>query len=202
MDASIKTSLRQRLRQQRRAIPAAAQQRAGLKLLQQLKKLPAFHRAQRIAFYLASDGEISTRAVLRYCQQRGKRCYLPVVHPSHKQPSMRFHRHRPGQTLRNNRFEIAEPNGLRQRPIAPENLDIVLLPLVAFDRRGNRLGMGGGFYDRALAFTQRRSARRNSPLLIGLAHRQQELERLPNQHWDIPLHWIATDQALIAAGPN
>ncbi len=111
---------------------------------------------------------------------------------------MRFHRHAPGQTLRSNTFNIPEPNALRRRQIDPARLDMMLLPLVGFDRRGNRLGMGGGYYDRALAFKQRRNAA-NTPLLIGLAHHLQEVERLPIQHWDIPLDWVATDREIFAA---
>lgn len=198
MDASSKNQLRQRLRQQRRDLPAATQRRAAKRLLQQLRKLPEFRRARHIALYSASDGEISTNEVLRHCQQRGKVCYLPVIHRDTKQAQMRFHRHAPGQTLRSNTFNIPEPNALRRRQIDPARLDMMLLPLVGFDRRGNRLGMGGGYYDRALAFKQRRNAA-NTPLLIGLAHHLQEVERLPTQHWDIPLDWVATDREIFAA---
>ncbi|MGB2255834.1 MAG: 5-formyltetrahydrofolate cyclo-ligase, partial [Spongiibacter marinus] len=113
MDASSKNQLRQRLRQQRRDLPAATQRRAAKRLLQQLRKLPEFRRARHIALYSASDGEISTNEVLRYCQQRGKVCYLPVIHRDTKHAQMRFHRHAPGQTLRSNTFNIPEPNALR-----------------------------------------------------------------------------------------
>ena len=75
-------------------------------------------------------------------------------------------------------------------------MDIIFVPLVAFDRNGNRLGMGGGFYDRALAFTQN-STNLSRPLLLGLAHHFQEVERLTSKKWDIPLNGILTDQEFI-----
>ena len=97
--------------------------------------------------------------------------------------------------MRPNRFGIAEPE-LGKNPTAPVwTLDIILLPLVAFDRAGNRMGMGGGFYDRTLARLNNSAMER--PLLIGLAHHCQEVEHLQAQSWDIPLDIIATDKELI-----
>ncbi len=198
MDALSKNRLRSKLRQRRRTLPASQQQRAASRLVQQLRRLPGFRRARHIACYLASDGEIDTRPLLNYCRRRGKQCYLPVIHPDSRRAEMRFHHYRPQQTLRANRYGIAEPNALRHRAIDPRQLDIVLLPLVGFDRGGRRLGMGGGFYDRALSFRQRRGQSLRQPILIGLAHHCQEVARLPSQHWDIPLDWIASDRELIA----
>lgn len=197
MDALSKSQLRSKLRQQRQALSASQQQRAATRLVQQLQRLPAFRRARHIASYLASDGEISTLPLLVACQRRGAQCYLPVIHADARRAEMRFHHYRPQHTLRHNRYGIAEPNALRRRAIDPRQLDVILLPLVGFDRSGRRLGMGGGFYDRALAFKQQRGAQRQRPLLIGLSHHCQEVPHLPSQHWDIPLDLIASDRELI-----
>lgn len=78
---------------------------------------------------------------------------------------------------------------------APWTLDAIFMPLVGFDREGHRLGMGGGFYDRTLAFT--RHWPRAVPKLVGLGHHSQEVARLPVQPWDVSLHAIATDREVI-----
>lgn len=106
---------------------------------------------------------------------------------------MRFLHYRQGDVLEKNRFGILEP--LRhQTNRSPRGLDAVLMPLVGFDRAGHRLGMGGGFYDRAFAFRFARSHGR--PLLIGLAHSIQEVDSLDACHWDVPMDAIVTDRAV------
>lgn len=192
-----KAQLRRTLRSRRRALSAQQQQQAAQGLLKQLKKLVEFQRARRVASYVESDGEIATQPLHRDCRRRGIDCFLPVIHPQQGQFHMRFHRYRPGQQLRNNRFGIAEPNPWRQPSLATEHFDIIVMPLVGFDRAGRRLGMGGGFYDRALAFCRRRPHPKQRPLLIGLAHHGQEVDRLPCEAWDVPLDLIVTDRAVI-----
>lgn len=90
-----------------------------------------------------------------------------------------------------NRFGIPEPRR-SQRRLPPWLLQLVLMPLVGFDKRGGRLGMGGGFYDTTFAFKHQKMGAR--PTLIGLAHACQEVESLPLAHWDVPLNAIATDK--------
>ena len=87
-----------------------------------------------------------------------------------------------------NRYGIPEPPADVPRS-NPGELDIIFLPLVAWDRRGSRLGMGGGIYDRTLEGVR-------GPLLVGLAHSLQELDHIPAEPWDIRLHFIASDKAL------
>ena len=185
---------RQTLRQRRRALSTRQQQRASTALSQHLGQLQKFQQARRIAYYLANDGEISPHFAIANVEQRGQHTYLPVLHPlKYNRLYFTSHRHQP--RLRRNRFGIFEPR-LGQNPVAAVwTLDIILLPLVAFDRCGNRLGMGGGFYDRSLARITESKMKR--PLLIGLAHHCQEVAQLQSQNWDIPLDIIATDKELI-----
>ena len=147
-----------------------------------------------MAFYLANDGEISPLQAMNTAMQAGKRCYLPVLHPL-KLNRLYFVQHNASSPLKKNRFAIKEPRLNKAHITAPWALDIIFLPLVAFDRQGHRLGMGGGFYDRTLAFTARQQGRK--PLLVGLAHSFQELPHINASHWDIPLHSIVTEREII-----
>ncbi|MBL4780695.1 MAG: 5-formyltetrahydrofolate cyclo-ligase [Porticoccaceae bacterium] len=197
--ATINPINRSTLRQRRRSLSTRQQQVAATALSQHLGQCKSFQRARRIAYYLANDGEISPQPAIGKMAKRGRLIYLPVLHPL-KHNRLYFARHRKQSKLHHNRFGIAEPP-LGHNPLAPLwTLDIILLPLVAFDRRGNRLGMGGGFYDRSLAALSNGVMKR--PLLIGLAHHCQEVAQLESQNWDIPLNIIATDRGIIHITPN
>lgn len=191
--ALSRAQLRRHLRAQRRALSRHAQRQAALGLYKQLAQHPLFRRAQHIALYLPNDGEIDPRPLLRAAQQRGKATYLPVLSPWPRS-KMVFQRVRADDSLRKNRFGIYEPrrNGKQQRKVW--TLDLVLLPLVGFDRHGARLGMGGGFYDRSLAYRGRRK-NWHKPTLLGLAHECQQVERLAMASWDVPLQGTVTDKA-------
>ena len=180
------------LRKARRALTPSEQRRAALGLYRQLAQHPLFRRAKHLSLYLPTDGEIAPRLLLRAAQRRGKATYLPVL-SAWPRTKLVFQRVRPGEKLRPNRFRILEPqvNASRQRKVWA--LDLVLLPLVGFDDVGGRLGMGGGFYDRSLAYMARRKSWRK-PTLLGLAHECQKVERLAQASWDVPLEGTVTDK--------
>lgn len=202
MDFSFKHTkhaLRQHLRAQRRQYSAAHQQRAAQRLAYYLQRLVGQHRWQHVALYWPSDGEIDPSLFARYLQRRGVRLYLPVVLQRHglrfvEAPAQAFSvRHR--QQLRQqrwpgkrNRYGLREPIG--RGAIAAHQLDALLMPLVGFDRQGQRLGMGGGFYDRVVARLHRRVRR---PQLIGLAHAAQEHTQLVSEPWDQAVDVVVTD---------
>ncbi|WP_423749395.1 5-formyltetrahydrofolate cyclo-ligase [Pseudomonas sp. VD9] len=183
--------LRRMLRKARRALTPSEQRRAALGLYRQLAQHPLFRRAKHISLYLPTDGEIDPRLLLRAAQRRGKATYLPVL-SAWPRTKMVFQRVSPGEKLLPNRFRILEPriNACRQRKVW--TLDLVLLPLVGFDDAG-RLGMGGGFYDRSLAYLARRKSWRK-PTLLGLAHECQKVDRLAQASWDVPLAGTVTDK--------
>ncbi len=191
-------ALRTALRRARRALDPHRQAQASAGLCRVIASLPAFRRARRIAFYLADGGEIDPHPALELAAALGKACYLPVLHPlGHNK--LYFVRHDASEPLFPNRFGIPEPR-LRS-PTAIWSLDVIFLPLVAFDAAGNRLGQGAGFYDRSLACLRGRPAKR--PLLIGLAHGFQQVPQLHPTPWDVPLHGVATEHAFHpAAGPR
>ncbi|PIB58197.1 5-formyltetrahydrofolate cyclo-ligase [Pseudomonas sp. 2822-17] len=184
--------LRRMLRTARRALTPSEQRQAAHGLYRQLAQHPLFRRAKHISLYLPTDGEIDPRLLLRAAQRRGKATYLPVL-SAWPRTKMVFQRVKPGEKLLPNRFRILEPrvNAKRQRKVWA--LDLVLLPLVGFDDAGGRLGMGGGFYDRSLAYLARRQNWRK-PTLLGLAHECQKVDRLAQASWDVPLAGTVTDK--------
>jgi 5-formyltetrahydrofolate cyclo-ligase len=95
--------------------------------------------------------------------------------------------------LRRNRYQILEPVYTRNKCIRPRDLDVVIVPLVAFDQSGNRIGMGGGFYDRTFAFMKHRATLKR-PLLVGVAYDFQRVSGLQTQTWDVPMHVVITEK--------
>jgi 5-formyltetrahydrofolate cyclo-ligase len=157
-----------------------------------LCRSPLFLNSRRIALYLEEDGEIATDLILNRASKLKKQCYLPVLRPSPQQ-GLWFAEYRPGDCLLRNRFGIEEPCIRSRRQTPPWGLDLILLPLVAFDLQGNRLGMGGGYYDRTLAYLTSRKLWRK-PKLIGIAHDLQKATKLERKAWDIPLDGIVTER--------
>lgn len=188
-----RAQLRRQLRAARRALSRSQQRQAARNLYRQLAQHPMFRRARQIALYLPSDGEIDPQLLMRAAQRRGKAIYLPVLSAWPK-TKMVFQRVRTGEPLRPNRFNIAEPRANRSRQRKVWALDLILLPLVGFDSEGGRLGMGGGFYDRSLAYRKLR-AQPQKPQLLGLAHECQKVGKLPLASWDVALTATVTDRA-------
>ncbi len=177
-------SLRQEIRRQRRALSDAGRRREHAGMLRQLRGSGRFFKSRHIAAYLAFDGEVDTMPLIRMAWNLGKHVYLPVLDEN----TLKFHRVTPATTFRRNVFGIPEPerSGLTQRDA--RELDLVFMPLVAFDMHGTRLGMGGGYYDRTFAF---KSSRR-TPHLCGLAYEVQRVRQLERARWDIPLDSVLT----------
>lgn len=189
--------LRRTLRRRRRTLTPEQRRDASQRLCRRLRRLPELQRARRVALYLPNDGEIDPTPLIAWLERRNARAYLPVLRPLSRNRLWFVHYH-PGTPMVRNRFGIPEPatrygaHRARRRPAWA--LDLILLPLVGFDDAGQRLGMGGGFYDRTLAFTRRPGPR---PRLIGLAHDCQRVERLPAAPWDVPLDAIVSDARVV-----
>lgn len=192
---AAKSTLRAQLRRRRRALDAAQQAQAARDLAAQLQQLPAFARARRIAFYLANDGEIDPAAALAAALERGAQCYAPVIADGDK--ILRFAEITARAEFRAGRFGIAEPVAAERDLLDAAALDLALLPLVGFDRRGNRIGMGGGFYDATFAAIAGAGATTGrGPLLVGLAHEIQRIDAIDTEAWDIPLTAVVTDRRI------
>ena len=184
----------------RRSLSPRERRHRSAALNRHLFAQPLFRNSRRIAVYLPSDGEVETAAIIERAWAMGKEVYLPVLVPFlHNR--LWFAHYLPDTRLVHNRFGIAEPRAAHRRRIPTHALDLVLAPLVGFDTSGNRLGMGGGFYDRSFSFLTRRRHWRK-PQLVGLAYEFQRVPQLPAQTWDVPLSAVATDGGWYAFGTD
>ena len=196
-DSSVpteKTELRRSLRARRNALAPEDQRHAAERLASKLIGTRLFLTSRRIACYLPNDGEIDTRPILARIHRMRKDCYLPVLSRlSHDR--LWFARLETNTDLKPNRFGILEPAVKSRDLIRAQELDLILMPLVGFDDRGHRLGMGGGFYDRSLEFLRHRTCWRK-PHLLGIAYDFQRVNGLTADSWDVPLQGVITDQAV------
>ena len=181
---ALRNQLRQQIRKTRANLTALQQQQAEDSITQQALALIEERNAQHIALYVSFDGEISTDKLIKTLWAQDKHVYLPVLHPFNPNHLL-FLRYLPDTLMLKNKFGIWEPKLNVQNVLPLEELDILFTPLVAFDKQGNRLGMGGGFYDRTLQNWQNFSF-----IPVGLAHQCQQVEQLPTEAWDVPLHQI------------
>jgi len=154
-------------------------------------RLPMFRAGKRIALYLAFDRETDTAALIAAARRRGIRVYVPVI-VDRRNSRIRFYP-LDGKTRRGV-FGISVPVGTG-RPVSPRWLDLIVIPLVGVDTEGRRLGMGGGFYDRALEFRRRRN-RWPGPHLTGLAFDCQRTGSQFAESWDVKLDSLATESGL------
>ena len=152
-----------------------------------------FTNAKTIAGYLHFDGEVDIQPLIEIIWQQGKTIALPIVPETNEEPLAFAEFQRDSPTYLD-RFNIISPNLTRAKPIEITNFDLVLTPLVAFDRSGTRMGMGAGFYDRTFA--------NHRPLMVGIAHQCQQVDDLVRQDWDIPLDYIVTEQQIISCHLN
>ena len=191
-------ALRAEMRAQRRAISEAERTSMARSLARHLGNWLRLRRARKIAGYLANDAEMDPAPVLDLTRASGATVMLPVLHRG----ALWFLPYDRDTPLVVNRFGIPEPDVAAGRRCRASDLDLVLVPLVAFDSAGNRLGMGGGFYDRTFAYMRNRAYWRR-PRLIGIAYEFQHLDHLPSHPWDVPLHGVATEKRLYRfAGPG
>lgn len=182
--APVRDVLRRELRERRRQLPPATRIAGAEALAAHLSALPFAPAGGHVAGYWAMDGEIALHVwqlrlppAVRYC--------LPVLSDD---GLLRFAPWRPGEDLVANRYGIPEPAAAETLPA--EAMDLIVTPLVGFDGAGHRLGMGGGWYDRTLAFRRDRAA---PPWLVGAGFSVQRCDALPTEAWDVPLDAVCTE---------
>ncbi|PKE32864.1 5-formyltetrahydrofolate cyclo-ligase [Rahnella sp. AA] len=184
--ASARQNIRTEIRQRRKNLTSGQQTQFALQAADRVAEHPKIQSAITISVFLSFDGELDTTPLIQRLWQEGKELFLPVLHPFSPHHLL-FLRYTPETPLVRNRLKILEPQLDVTQVLPLSQLDIILTPLVAFDRHGQRLGMGGGFYDRTLEHWQD-----GGPYPIGLAHDCQQVDALPAEHWDVPLPQVIT----------
>lgn len=193
MTNDIRSALRDSHRQARQALDSNQQAAAAQSLLELIRGQDFYHRAQHIAFFQAMDGEIDPAPLLADALQQNKSCYLPVISASDPE-FIAFAPYDENTSLTRNEWGISEPPQPKDAT-PPTTIDLVFVPLVAFDNQCFRLGMGKGFYDRTFSF--KIFNRRSQPLLVGLAHEcQYATESFPVASWDVRLDAVATAEKI------
>ena len=182
--------MRQHNRKLRAGLAAHQLEQSAQSLVARIVALDAYRQAQRVAAYFAVNGEIGLDPVIDHALVAGKQVFLPNL----DQKTLRFSPYFREQKMRINKFRLPEPDVGDEEMLAPAQLDLVLAPLVVFDADRNRIGMGGGFYDRSFAF--RKDSAIDRPVLIGVAHELQKVERIAPEDWDVRLDMVVTDQAI------
>lgn len=191
-EITSRQALRQRIRQRRSLLTRTEQHACAARLARIAIREPLVSNSRRIAVYLPVNGEMDPRPLLNQLSSLGKRLYLPVLVGFSKR-KLWFSAYAPGDPLVCNRYGIPEPSRIDADRVKATALDLVLMPLVAFDAMGHRLGMGGGYYDHCFAFINRRT-HWCKPRLVGLAYEFQRLPFLKPEPWDVALDAIATER--------
>ena len=145
----------------------------------------------KIGIYYAVNNEVDVHPLCKILWQESKRVYLPIV----EKKKLLFGEYRDTSNLKNNRFKIPEPIVGIESQISAFELDLIFMPLVAFDPMGNRIGMGGGFYDRTLDNKQLDNDLKK-PILVGVAYEFQKQNQIQPNPWDIPLDMIFTESKI------
>ncbi len=185
-----KKDLRLAFRAKRNAITPEQRDSASQALLQQICTQDWLKHKSSFALYCAMPSEIDTRPLITALWQHQKKCYLPRITADNV---LVFAQHNPDTALIPNRFGIPEPIAAAPHCVISE-LDIIFIPLVAFDEEGHRLGMGAGYYDKTLAGLREQKTR---PLLVGLAYELQKADHIPQDAWDINLDMVVSEQRVL-----
>lgn len=182
-----KMQLRRTVREKRRAIAPGLREQYNRALNRNLQDRLLGLPPCTVSAYLAFDGEPDLAQSFPILREAGFQLALPSIETQHEIPRMIFRLWQVDDALIENRLGLSEP--VRGREFEPEELGVILLPLVAWDNSGGRLGMGAGYYDRALARLRHCAA----PVRIGIAFDLQRLDRIPNDPNDVPLHELISE---------
>jgi 5-formyltetrahydrofolate cyclo-ligase len=187
----MKSALRKQLRAARRSLSPADHKRHSKSAARAILRLPMFAAGKSIALYLPFDRETDTAELFAEAQRRGVRVFVPVI-TDRRHCRLRFYPLE-GATVPGT-FGILVPS-LRARPVSPQWFNLIVVPLVGVDDKGRRLGVGGGYYDRAFAFRRRRRCWMG-PRLVGLAFDNQRTSGPFAEAWDLKLNSLATQSGI------
>lgn len=184
-------SLRKQMIARRKALDVDEIQQKSKRISQHLSCFEGFRDAEHVALYLSLSGEADTAGLLENSEESDREFYLPVLHRT-KENELHFIKMDEKSEFTTNKFGITEPKYSAQEEIKASKLDMVIMPLVSFDKQGNRIGMGGGYYDRTFAFKQQ-GKNGLKPLLVGYAYEFQYSDRIKPEYWDVKMDGVVTE---------
>lgn len=186
---------RKAIRESRQAVPAPYAVQASAKFVELIVELEWYQNAKRIAAYLPFNGEANPLPLMDRAILDGKQVFVPVIVA--KSEPLKFEAWTRETAVHANRFNISEPESSSDS-IAPTELDFVVTPLVAFDGQRNRLGVGGGYYDRTFAFLNNVATKDRQPFLVGLAYELQRIKKINASSHDVKLDAVVTETGVLS----
>ncbi|MFV1983210.1 MAG: 5-formyltetrahydrofolate cyclo-ligase [Thiohalomonadales bacterium] len=188
-------AIRQKIRFSRKNMPVAVQQKFSSQIVKNIIKSTLFKKCQNFALFLPNDNEPDLSALIAYAWAMGKNCYLPVLGRKFES-RLNFQLYLPDSPMIYNCYGIPEPEDKHETRLAKSwRLDLILMPLVAFDANGNRIGMGGGYYDKTFQYRRYRTVWQKPPLM-GVAYAEQQVSEIKAEKWDIPLDYVVTNKEI------
>ncbi|EKD77268.1 MAG: hypothetical protein ACD_42C00407G0002 [uncultured bacterium] len=184
--------MRKKIRDYRKNLSLHQVQTISKKISDKIIQLPEFVNSKKIAGYISDENEIDLFYLISHTRECNKLLYLPVISANHQ---LDFYLIDSTTQFIKNKFGMDEPVVDHQQAILPEKLDLILIPLVAFDIHCNRLGRGAGYYDRTLAFAKNKSIPQR-PTLIGAAYEFQKVDNIIPESWDVPMDYVVTEEQI------
>ncbi|HXK00385.1 MAG TPA: 5-formyltetrahydrofolate cyclo-ligase [Buchnera sp. (in: enterobacteria)] len=186
----IRNNIRLCMRRLRNTLTHYEQKKAALEISEKIFKYDFINKVNNVGLFLSFDGEIDTQPLILKLWNKNINIYMPVLDLLDTK-NLLFMQYTATTQLKLNKLNIFEPINIIENSISIDQLDVIFIPLVAFNKKGYRLGMGGGFYDRIL-----KNWKENHFLPIGLAHNFQFISFFPIFSWDIPLPFIVTPKKI------
>ena len=188
-----KQNIRKQFILKRKEINIGFRALASIAAAQHLLAHPLFKLSERIACYYPYQDEFDSLFIMEMIWMQNKKCYLPVISKENK--LIHFALYHSGDKLRPNQYSIYEPVHLNNS-IPPNELDMVIVPLLSFDKMGHRLGTGGGYYDHTFSYLL--NLKKEANRLVGLGFSNQKADQLlPTDSWDVPIQSIITEKEIM-----
>ncbi len=186
----MKKDIRKTMTEKRESLSKESVQQKSHSIQQRLIEMSVWKDAMHMMIYLDFRNEVKTDSLIRSFLQQGRHVYIPVTNPKNYRLTVSELKD-PEQDLQVANFGLLEPKKEALRPSDPKKLDLIIVPGVAFDRDGYRVGFGAGYYDRFLPQV------RDDAVLLSLVYDFQLMPQVPRESHDIAVDWIVTESELI-----
>lgn len=187
--------IRKSLLERRHNLSENFQKTASNAIAEKLLQQNIFQNAESVGLYISVRGEVATGDILKKLFSFNKKIYLPTLQKNARK--LGFYRYEVEDVLVENNWGIPEPKKIEKNKIAPQDLDIVLVPMVGFTERGDRLGSGFGYYDQTFSFVK--GGVKPRPKLIGLAYAFQQANTIEIHGWDVAVDMVITEQDIFVS---